>query len=511
MKYPMSGTPDFNRRPQPAAEDGEAAGGAAPDSKGMRRLLVCLALLFVVCLLPFALSCRYVHPVNDDYFYALTHVGCPPLVSVLESWLHWSGRYLATFLSAFNPLLLGEGQLTTYRLLSLGVVCLFGLVPLCSSWMLTHRVLGTGRSLGLGAFFCVVYLSLCPKVSELFYWFSAYTSYTLPGLLVLLFFGLLPRKGRVAVCLQGLLAMLIPGGNEVTAVLFLCTLLYLSAVRREPRIVMLTALAALGTLVVVASPGNAIRMSGQLSAHPYLWAAVASPAQSVSWLFLWGPALLLATWVYVPLFGVRLARWSAFDVSFRRYVAFVSVTLVLAHVPPTLGLSSVMTARTANSLWLFFILFYFGGVQILLRHHADRIAPWAAWLTPRWAAVGLFAFTFLCPLALESPVTTACMDALSGKSRRYDESLTRRDLQAGAAGAGADTLLFEPLGLTARTLFVKDLEAEPDGLFCTAYRDYHQLKRPVRLKREDVRFLTNYETLFVLGKLLRGDYDDADS
>lgn len=472
--------------------------------KNEKAILWCIIAVSLICLLPFLYICRYVYPVNDDYFYAMDHIGIDCFTAVTDSYMNWSGRYLATFISSLNPLVCGQDGVFLYKIASLSVVLLFFAVPFISFYIMFGKRLGKLRAAALGALFFITYMALCPRVSELFFWFSTYTAFTLPSLLALLFFSTLMLKGKIVFILQCILAFLIPGGNEVTAVLFVLTVCFIAFVSKSRRIVLLACLAVLGIVVVMMSPGNAVRMSGQLSGHPYLWTVVVSVAQTLSWGYLWIPTLLLATLVYIPLVGLRLSDMRIFNVRPMFYVAFVVVAVLLAHIPPTLGLSSVMTGRTANSLLFFFIPFYFFGIQMIIARNEESVSKifsfGKSWIV---VALAVFCYVFLCPLSLESPVSTAYFDIISGKAKRYYDIRIARDRQAQEHKNEDILVLFEPLGVTSRTLFSKDLETSPDKCFCDAYRRYHCLRCKVAVKSDDVRFITNYETIFSLGKAVR--------
>lgn len=461
----------------------------------------------IICLLPFLYVCRYVHPVNDDYSFAMTHIGSNCFAAVVDSYFNWSGRYLATFLSSLNPLSYSVDSMFWYKVASTIMVLLFFFVPIVAFRVMAGKYLGKFRSAALGCLFFIMFMALCPKVSELFYWFSSYVAFTVPSLVALLFFAILPRGGRLFTALQCLLAFVIPGGNEVTAVLFVMTVLFLALVTRNRRIMLLAAIAVVAIVIVILSPGNGVRMGYQLSGHPYLWTVMVSVLQTLSWGVLWLPALLLVTMVYVPLVGVRLCGLKIFNIKPLHYVIFVTLSVLMAHIPATLGLSSVITGRTANSLLFFFILYYFFGVQIIINRHADALKKALAMkYCHRACAVMLFCFTFLCPLTLEGPVATAYFDIACGKAARYDAILTERDILAMENCENVDTVVwFKPLGITSKTLFVKDLGTVPDAMFCYDYSHYHKLKCKVAVDGDDIRFISNYETIFLMGKQVRND------
>lgn len=457
--------------------------------------------VLAAAMLPFVYVCRYVHPVNDDYLYALDHIGTGVWQSVADSYMSWSGRYFATFLSALNPLLLDGGS--WFPACSAVVVLLFVALVLVAVWLLFRRRLDFVSIFAVASMLIAVYLTLMPKISEFFYWFSSATAYTVPSLLGLLVLALLPYRHWGVTLLNSVLVFCVVGGNEVLTVLMTMILLGVAVRCRERRLWVIFGAAVAGALLVVLSPGNAVRMSGQLSSSPYLWAAVVSSGQTLAWFFLWLPGLLLVTPLYIALVGVRTAGAEVFNIKFLRYAGFVLVTVFLAHIPPTLGLSSVLIGRTANTLLIFFVVMYFFGVNVLV--HGRRSAV-ESYFNGKFTRVFLvlctvvFLFGFL--FGVEGNVVTAYMDAASGKAANYDRALSgRNDLML--AHDGGEGLVFAPLDVVPKTLFVKDLECDSAAVFCTAYRRYYGLDFSVCVDAGNPRYTTNYETLFSIGKSVR--------
>lgn len=468
-------------------------------------ILISIIILSIICLLPFLFLCFYIHPVNDDYFYALTHLKLNCINSVIDSYLHWSGRFLATFISCLNPLSLYKAPNIIYQTDAFIVVLLFFLIPLVSFKILLGKYLNNIRIIALTGLFFMTYMSLCPKVSELFYWFSSYVAFTIPNLLTLIFLAILPKKNPPLVILQCILAFIIPGGNEVTAILFVSTMLYTAYLIRSKRIYLLTFLSLISILLVILSPGNAIRMSGQLSSSPYLWTIIISTAQTISWGFLWLPTLIICTLVYIPLIGIHITLSKKIHISIRTYICFVLCSVLLAHIPPTLGLSSVMIGRTANSLYFFFILFYFAGIQILIDRYQKQIISLLQYDSKyKLTAILTFCFVFISPLNLESPVTTAYLDIVSGKARHYDEIRKERDEIAYKEKENKGKIIsFKPFSYLPKSIYVNDLEQDSEGQFCNTYCDYHHLKCKVKVAGDTPIAISNFETIFNIGKMIR--------
>lgn len=457
-----------------------------------------------LCLVPFLCLSFFIHPVNDDYFYAITHLNVNCFDAVIDSYANWSGRFLATFISSLNPLsLYGSDAVFYYKVSSFVLILIFFVSLFIGFRILLGKYLSNLKTAFLASLFFILYISLCPKISELFYWFSSYTAFTIPNILAFILLSTLPIKNKYLFSIQCLLSFLIPGGNEVTAVLFVMLLLFLSYATRNKRIYALAIISMVSILLVILSPGNGVRMSGQLSAHPYLWSALLSTGQTLSWFFLWLPVLIVATLLYVPLVGVCLPRFEMFHVKFRYYVLFFGVTVFLAHIPPTLGLSSVMIGRTANSLYFFFIILYFIGVHILLDKYREKIDFFISkCYSEKMEAVLVFCFIFICPFSLESPVLTAYLDLISGKASTYDSMWNERD-RVSLQADSQRVVTFEAFVCPPKTIYINDLETDAGGQFCNAYKDYNKLKCDVQVEEGEPVFYSNFETVFRLGKSVR--------
>jgi hypothetical protein len=358
--------------------------------------------------------------------------------------------------------------------------------------------------MGFGALMMLIYITLYPSVSQGFYWFSAYTAFTLPSLLYFWLLCLLVRKGPCSFVLSCVLALLIPGGNEVIAVITVCTLLYLFLIYRERRYGVLLFFSCVATFIVVLSPGNGVRMAQQLSLHPYLWSLLLSVSQTVSWLFLWLPILLVATLLYVPLVGRKLSTSAVFNVSLFKFIIAFLVTVVLAHVPPTLGLSSVMIDRTANCLLMFFIPAYFYGVTLLLHKYPHVATSIDALFSNRFiSAATYFCFLFIGPFAIEQPVVTAMVDLVTGKAMDY-AAIQQKRIHMAQNGAAGESLQLPSFGITPKSLFVKDLGSSPDDEFNQDFCSIYGAKSGVFVRDTDITFEDNWSSIKNYGKAKRG-------
>lgn len=460
-----------------------------------------IIVITLIILIPFILLSGYVFPVNDDYTFAHVHSSLNCFESVVDCWKTWSGRYLATFISSINPIICApESYLTGYRLCSLITVIIFFVTLIISPFIACRKILGY-KSLFLGCFGVLVFFALTDNVSQLFYWFSSITAYTIPTLLSILCLSMIPIRGRLVGVLLSILALLIPGGNEVTAILFTCTLAYLAYTHRQKRIMVMFLLAGIGVIIVLLSPGNSVRMTHQLSSNPYLWTLVASILQTLSWFVLWIPMLLVATVVYIPLFGMELTKSRIFQVPIKPFMVFALTTVFLAHIPPTLGLSSVLIDRTANCLLIYFIGIYFYGVTIVLANSKSHVVVNQGKLK-YFIYLALFTFVFVGPLRFQGIVTTGYLDLLAGKAQNYKDTQESR-IEIAKGAEGSNPIALPGYGITSQCLFVKDLENDPNAEFATEFSEFYGDGAPLYVPADSYYFENNKEALKHLGKRVR--------
>lgn len=457
------------------------------------KMLTGISLLAII---PFLILCTFVYPVNDDFTFGLRHIQKNVFQVSSDIYLYWSGRYFATFISALNPFAVSDNPIPLFRIYSAIAVVLTALVMTLSPAICCRKQLTFCQSVGLGGAFLLTYLALLPSVSQAFYWFSSCTAFTIPSLLYIMLVALTAADGKASYFIACTLALIVPGGNEVTAVITVGTLGYIAFTYHDRKYWLLLTLSAVALLLVALAPGNAPRMANQhIWANAGLWALTFSIGQTVSWIFLWGPVLLLATTIYIPFFGHKLASSPIYDVSFRRYLAWFFITIILAHIPPTYGISSAIVDRTANCLLIFVIIGYFHGVNILLRKHRSTADRLASLLSGKWIfGASLFCFLFAAPFSIDSPVATAVTDLVTGKASDYARIQQQR-IDIVRLVRSEEPVMLPPLGLTSKSLFVKELESEPDTEFTSAFSRIYQSRVRVYVEDREARFENNLTSL----------------
>lgn len=254
-----------------------------PGMKTRQRRAKMLTGISLLAIIPFLILCTFVYPVNDDFTFGLRHIQKNVFQVSSDIYLYWSGRYFATLISALNPFAVSDNPIPLFRIYSAVAIVLTTIVMTLSPAICCRRQLTHCQSAGLGGVFLLTYLALMPSVSQAFYWFSSCTAFTIPSLLYIMLVALTAADSKASYFIACTLALIVPGGNEVTAVITVGTLGYIAFTYHDRKYWLLLTLSAAALLLVVLAPGNASRMANQhIWANAELWALTFSIGQTVS-------------------------------------------------------------------------------------------------------------------------------------------------------------------------------------------------------------------------------------
>lgn len=404
-------------------------------------------------LLPLLLLGRHAVPAADDFSYgAPAHLAYAESGSVLsaaaaavdktaESYTSWQGTFSAIFLMALQPAVFSESlyALTPFIMLA---ALLLGTFLFCRAFF--GELLGLERELCaiIAAVLCALSTQLIPSPVQGLYWYNGAVYYVFfHGLLLAsLATGItvINDGGRVSRILLCILALLIGGGNYVSA---LCAailsvssivLLYILKDKRYSRLILplFVLLAAFG--LSIAAPGNAVRQAAQDAAF--------GPVQAVLTSFSQG-AKYAAEWFSLPVAGALLflcpllwpaVKSSAYGFRFPAPVSVFSFCLFSAmFCPPLYAMGNVGDTRLLNIVFFSYLLLL-----------AVNLVYWLGWLAKRrpvqeskplsfiHAAAGILALLLCCALGLFRGSSFSSLAAvstlLSGEAAEYHACAQRR-------------------------------------------------------------------------------------
>lgn len=447
-----------------------------------------------LALLPFVVLFFYAHPAADDFCFAYRF----PAMSFGEYMVHWytgwSGRY-ATF--AAHPLMYQSLEPVIYRFF---LILLFAFLGFGLYWIvraLTGGQVSRRNALLAALFGLVVYLHQMPGVAAAFYWLSGTISYQLGNAFALVGFAAAiqatrtrERQARTALGAVAALSLLgAVGTNEVAMLFVLGTLATAAAVAlwtgsRTRRLWLgLTAAAVMGAVVWALSPGNRARLTEVHSgATPDLaTAGVRAAAEVARYIPEWGMSapLLLSTLLFLP-----AAVWLARRVEALREHLFVHPVLpvlvsggliALAFFLPHYGAGGV-PPRTANVVFLFFLIAWFLNVQILVGYLLKR-GVLSASLVPGHSVAIAAAALLVFSLFAEGNVRQAYADLLLLRARDYDqENRARGALVQQALGEGRSAVTLPLLRSRPESLFFDDISLDSTDWRNTCYADYLRIE-----------------------------------
>lgn len=474
------------------------------------RLLVTVALLLVV--LPFvALSC-YNHPSLDDILDATT-------VKTLGFWaaqkffyLTLTGRYTTTILLALvNPLLYHHLEASWW---AVATAFIFG--TLLVLWLCLTRLLGLSGSAAwrVAGTLLGLWLTYAPGQAEGLYWFTGAYTYVATAWLLLLWLLALNHYqqarraghhswGRLMV-LAGL-TLAVAGTTEPMALPFLLALLLgagLSWWSGRGRILrLLAALAAAGSAVSFAAPGNFVRMASMGASFGVLKTLSYSAATTGYLLLTWvgNPVLLAISALLLPaLYRVAQKRDQLLTILLARVpTALLAGVLVLllaaANCPAYYASGTGLPLRARTMLHLLFIVGWFGVLLAWCCRQVGReqLSPLLEQLVAGRLALlwtGLLVLFFFTDYNVQTRATMlgqgsnnvvrAYRQWLGGEAKRYDDEMRTR---YAALGSSALVVQIQPLRHRPDLLCSFDI-ADPGNaqvLHLQGYATYFGKKRVV--------------------------------
>ncbi len=339
---------------------------------GMNGLLF---LIFLIAIIPFFLLIFYAHPAADDYCYANVFIRGDFWNNAIGEYLAWKGRYFGIFVTVLfhkSGSMIENYHYPLFTLLTLLFVSFFFFVrSLFEEKSTLYRTLFW--TLALGVFFIVT----MPKVSASLYWADGAFQYQVGSIFYLLSVASIlklyrnHRKPALPALLSALFIFSAIGSTEIfmisllslVGLIFLYKVFFLKQNRVAWSFVMLVTIAS--TLLLVLSPGNAIRMELQPASGQF-WFALGHSlyygGETLgSWLF--NPVFLLLSALFIP-----MALWLVRLQGIRKNASWVRLLLILALFLGQIWVSFFATwwagathppGRTLNTIYLVFLVGWF--------------------------------------------------------------------------------------------------------------------------------------------------------
>ncbi|MFT2007183.1 DUF6056 family protein [Pontibacter sp. 13R65] len=447
-----------------SSEDLHASSKPVQDTQTFFLLLLLLGLL---TLLPLLLLTAYNYPGADDFGFAVRDRTMGFWESQEYFYREWSGRYFATGIMRISPLV--WGSIAGYKWLSALLLLAFGGALGWLAHVLFSGKLPWLQSSALAAFIFCLYVRQVPDITQSLFWLCGSLTYQLPSIMFLILLAYIARlikssntgKNNWRVLVSAVLCVMIVGSNEM-ALLMTLSVLFLLVVacwqyREEhaTHMAILFGVAFIAALVAVLAPGNYVRMSTHPRYAEFRWSIIYTSYLSLMFFMQWGGLLLIASVLYVPLWGYKLAITGRSDllkqVDARWSVLLYLATIFVMQFLFTWSTSDKATPRVENVIYFYFVLGWFFNLQLILVQYPGlfKIRFFPSFKVAAFVLLVVFHFS------LNEQVATAYLDLVSGKASDYKNEMESRFHYL--ATSDCEVCKVPPLSAIPATIVFKDL------------------------------------------------------
>lgn len=463
-----------------------------------QNLLMAISLLLAA--LPFVALSFYNHPSLDDFLDAVIVKQLGFWAAQKHFYVSHTGRYTTTvLLASANPLIYTHLE-THWWPVTLGFILGTLLVlKLCLGTLLqlSRGAAWRGAILLLG-----LWLAYAPGQAEGLYWFTGAYTYIASAWLLLLWlvvcarYAAVRQSGRTGLGWWAMLAGLtvaVAGTTEPVAFPFLLALSAGASLswwrNRSWHLLVLAGLAILGGVASFAAPGNFVRMGSMGESFGVVKTLLYSGVTAAYLLLTWvgNPVLLALSALVLPALSRLAQRRDQLLVSLLQQVPagalalFLSLLLAAANCPAFYASGTGLPLRARTTVYLFFVVGWFGVLFAWCCRQAQPSAVVAA-LAARplqlvWASLlVLFFFTDFNVQTRRhllgngsNNVIRAYQQLLSGDATRYDAELRTRYRQLASE---RPVVRINPLQNQPELLFCFDIVGVTDPVMRRQYADY---------------------------------------
>jgi hypothetical protein len=440
----------------------------------------------ILSILPFLVISFFTNPTADDFAYNSKSRDLGFWDAQLFWYYEWSGRYLATAILSVKPLV--SDSFLIYKLIPvLLLISLFISLYYLSSLLLVNL---KKRDFCIFTFFILaMYLIQMPSVSQGLYWLSGSVTYQLSNILAVLLFcfliKLIETNERKYLALSIFFTFLVVGLNEASMLLitFLIGVVFIFKYIQKKKfnfsILILLIFAVVFAVIVIKSPGNAIRASTFSNKNQFFYATYKSILAGTSYLGVWLPFIIVFSFIFFDYFGkktdIKISK--IFNVNPIIVCLIVFIIPVIGFFTGYWSTGLNPPSRTINIIYFYFLmgLVYLTFVVFfkLKQKRNDFItySPSVKYL--------LFIMIFI-QLSQENNIRTAYSDLVSGKAYNYDMELKNR--YKIIRNTSKDTILVPMLSFKPRTIYFGDITNDSYDWRNQVYDSYYKPKTIIKIK-----------------------------
>jgi hypothetical protein len=432
----------------------------------------------ILSIAPFLIISGFNNPTADDFCYNCKSRDLGFWNAQFSWYNDWSGRYFSTAILSIKALV--SGSFLLYKLIPIFLlISLFtSICYLCSLLFINLK----NKDFCILAFFVMImYLFQMPSISQGLYWLAGSITYQLSNILTVLLFCFLIKfiesNEKIYLILSIFFVFLIIGSNEASMLLinFLIGVIFIYKSfcnkRIDYKILLLLFFVIIFSLIVIESPGNAIRASAYPERNQIFYAIYKSMLAVKSYLGMWLPFIIFFSLLFFDHFIQNVSVKTSKIFAVNPYFVFLVVFSVpfLGFFTSYWSIGRTPPLRTINVIYFYFLLglIYLTFVLFFKFKQTEN-----AFISYSKSVKYLLFIVILIQFGQENNIRVAYFDLLSGHAYNYDLQLKNR--YKIIESSRTNILNVSELTDKPFTIFVGDITSESNDWRNQCYDSYFQ-------------------------------------
>lgn len=470
-----------------------------------------LIFLLLIFLIPYFLLSIYNNPSTDDFDFALKTINLGFWNAQVSAYNEWNGRYFASFILCAHPLAFHSFLL--YKTISI-ILLIFTIHSIYYFISASFNIENKKSRIVLSLLIAFSFLNDMPSLVQGIYWEPSAITYHLANIMFLYFLANLFRpalenskQNKIRKISMGFLVLAIVGCNETSMIVINLLLLtslgyFLFFEKRIDKFVLFYLFLSLcGTIVLLLSPGSAIRENNVMQANKHnIYFTIMSSFEALAqfgakWLS--SPQTIFCSIIFITI-CLKTNR----KIKTTKALLFLILTFIIGYllVSATFAsgfwsISEVAPDRAVNVVYWTFTVVWYSALYFL----SLTIANWKSALITKKNTILIFLLSigFFASINSSGNYFTAWKDLIGGKAYTYDKEYRERVTKIKMTN---DNVICEvpPFSVFPKSLFVEDINKDPTIWANWQVANYF-LKKEVKLSATKEQssacsYLLNYDT-----------------
>lgn len=446
--------------------------------------------VLVLLLLPFIYISLFIHPIADDFTYAVKGRTYDIFDNLVGEYLNWNGRYFSNLLVIINPITYGWFGLYKVIPIVLIVFTVFAFYIFTSA--IFTRNFKSQVKFQISLILTLLYLHQMPDLAEGIYWYTGAVTYHLGNIIFLITASLLALQYNNRYVFSNkvihyfifvILLFLLNGMNEIHVIilwLFFGTILiaYFSYNKKLNVVVLLLLIASLlFSLILILSPGNEVR-AAHFSENHRLWnSLLMSSAQTIRFLgeWLWSLPLLFASLLFL-----YFRKWlnekmsllaSSFFLKPWQSLLIIPAVIFIGAFPAYWGTGILGQHRTMNVSYFLFLIIWFVNLTICFNYlsRCNFAIRYKFLLNLNHTKEIILISGLFLSLILTGNSYTVLSDLISSRAHNFSKQMEDRYQ---IIKNSKDTAFIRTIYLPPESIFVSDVSTDPNDWVNRSYGLY---------------------------------------